>query len=234
MRKQLFCASVAVACLGMFAACGGDPSTGEPSGNTNGLTLVDADDNHASGEFMENGTRVQFETMRTGEGVSVEIRDADNQLLFSAARTGDRIVTSYFDGQVTLSGPALLLNAKQSMLPEDVIAWAQQAQLSGDSAALERVKDVPELAILDDLTKELDEAGVFSEFLGAGQLPSGIIEKSADVEAAGCGFFKAIGCTAIISFCGASCTGVTGGVAVAACIVGCLVSAGSAGCADCL
>jgi hypothetical protein len=229
MNKHLFRSSVIVTTLAMFAgACSSAPSSSNHASDNNaldhvdlahGLELTNASDDHASGEFSENGTRVLFEIAQTADGATMAIRTADNQPLLEATRAGDRVDSSFFGGELRISGPAPLLNANQSLLPEDLARWAGQVSIVGDATVLDQAQALPEFALLDDLGNSLDAAGVFADLVTRGQLPGKDIEKSAGVEPAGCGFFDSIVCAGIIASCVGACL-----IGDAGCVIFCVGS----------
>jgi hypothetical protein len=232
MNRHLFRISVLAITSSMVAsACSSVPNA---SGNDfdsdvdNGLALANAGDDHASGTFTESGTSVRFEIAQTADGASMAVRTHDNQPLLEATRSGDRIDTSYLGGLLKVSGPALLMNPNQSLMPEDFAAWAGQISVVGDPTVLDRAQALPEFALLNDLGNSLDAAGVFAELVTSGQLSSGGVEKSAGVAPAGCGFFDGIICASVIAGCVAACIiGDTG------CIIFC-VGAILPGCEACV
>jgi hypothetical protein len=234
MNRHLFRTTVIATTVAMFAgACSSAPgasASGVDGDLEAGLELTSASDDHAAGEFTENGTRLSFEIARTADGVTtMAVRTADDQPLIEATRVGDRVDSSYFGGQLRISGPAALLAANQSLLADELGRLAAQASFVGDTTALDRASAMPELALLDDLGDSLDAAGVFADLVARGQLQATDVEKSANVLPADCGFFEAIACASVIAICAASVGADPSGTLMLAC----LVSLGAASCFAC-
>ena len=234
MNRHLFRSTVIATTLAMFAgACSSAPGASGSAVDGDlepGLELTSASGDHAAGEFTENGTRLNFDIAQTADGVTtMAVRTADDQPLIEATRTGDRIDSSYFGGQLRISGPAALLSANQSLLAEELGRLAAQVSFVGDSTALDRASAMPEFALLDDLGNSLDAAGVFADLVTRGQLQATDVEKSAGVLPADCGIFEAIACASVIALCVAT----VGADPTGSLLALCLISAGAASCIAC-
>jgi hypothetical protein len=170
-----------------FSACGN-----ADSGRAGSLTVDSGDDSRSSGSFADDGMTVRYDLARNGSDLNLDVRDANDDLLYSAERRGDRLNVSYFDGEITLEGSVDSLN------PSSRAAGADAPRVSSESGdLLEQIETSPEFALVERLSSALDAE--------AGSDASGLESKSADVQAAGCNFIKRAACSIPVTTCHGTC-----------------------------
>jgi hypothetical protein len=195
-----------------------------------GLTLEHSTDTEIQGEFRNADTAVRFRAERGTRGLIFQAWSASGETVLEVLETADRVESRFLDGALTVTTPKALSHGSTTLSEEELTSLDQSIVTTGDPAAAERLADIPELELLQDLGDALAQVDASWNQRWTSN-PAGSRDGVSAVRQAArrCNLARKIACGAVIAACGVSCAGVGG-----LCLPACLVSIGRAACQACL
>jgi len=208
----------------VFTGCAAETAPAVES--VEGLSLTSNTAELVSGEFRRHDTRIVFESAKVTSGSYVRVAALDGTELLRITSDEVKTTTSIMDRKLVVT-----VAREGSSTPPSV---------EGDVTAAEALKARPEFALVTELSKALEEAGVSSSLIepvvGTKRINQDEVpeqESGGVPKKSGCSTWEKIGCAAWITTCSAGCAVGTAGTALPLCIAACVATT-AAGCLKCL